>query len=88
MWVNDISWCIEIMLKFLTASPKKRTFKKIASSYAKGFFFFDFLATIPPMIYKQQNMAVNMLKFFRLTHIGEMFLPFKALIDCLMTNSI
>ena len=29
-----------------------------------------------------------MLKFLRLTHIGEMFSPFKALIDCLMSKSI
>ena len=27
VWVNDISWCIEIGLSFLVASPSNRTFK-------------------------------------------------------------
>ena len=50
VWVNDISWCIEILLSFLVASPNNRTFKDISKSYLKGFFIFDVLATVPPMI--------------------------------------
>ena len=53
VWVNDISWCIEILLSFLVASPNNRTFKDISKSYLKGFFIFDVLATIPPMITMQ-----------------------------------
>ena len=50
VWVNDISWCIEIALNFFVASPKERTFSAIAVAYLKEFFVFDVLATIPPMI--------------------------------------
>lgn len=53
VWVNDISWCFEIVLSFLVASPNNRTFKDIAKAYMKGFFIFDVLATVPPMIYIQ-----------------------------------
>ena len=50
VWVNDISWCIEIILSFLVASPNNRTFKDISIAYLKGYFIFDVLATIPPMM--------------------------------------
>ena len=50
VWLNDISWCVEICLSFLVASPNNRTFGSIAKSYAKGFFVFDVLATLPPML--------------------------------------
>ena len=88
VWVNDISWCIEILLSFLVASPNNRTFKDISKSYLKGFFIFDVLATIPPMITMQQNSTINLLKFLRFAHIGEMFTPFKKLIDTLMEGTI
>lgn len=55
VWVNDISWCIEILLSFIVATPNNRTFKAISKSYLKGFFIFDVLATIPSMITLQQN---------------------------------
>lgn len=88
VWVNDISWCIEILLSFIVASPNNRTFKSIAKRYLKTFFIFDVLATIPPMITLQKNSQVNLLKFLRFAHIGEMFTPFRKLIDCLMEGSI
>ena len=73
VWVNDVSWCIEIVLSFFVANPKQRTFSTIACSYLKGYFIIDVLATIPPMITLQQYKSVNCLKFLRLLHIGEMF---------------
>lgn len=88
VWLNDISWCFEIFFNFFTASPKERTFTKIACKYLKGFFILDVLATIPPMVTLQMFTTINLLKFLRLLHFGEMFLPVKALIDCLMSNSI
>ncbi len=51
VWLNDISWCIEIILKFFTSTPTAHTFKEISLDYIKGFFFFDILATLPPMIF-------------------------------------
>jgi len=50
VWVNDISWCIEIVLSFVVASPNNRTFKDISKAYLKGYFIVDVLATIPPML--------------------------------------
>ena len=88
VWVNDISWCFEIVLSFLVASPNNRTFKDIAKAYMKGFFILDVLATLPPMFYMQRHETVNLFKFLRFAHIGEMFTPFKKLIDCLMEGTI
>mmetsp|Transcript_34170 Transcript_34170/g.42252 ORF Transcript_34170/g.42252 Transcript_34170/m.42252 type:complete len:94 (+) Transcript_34170:1574-1855(+) len=73
IWVCDISWCVEIVLNFFVASPSERTFKKIAVGYLKGFFIIDVLATIPPMLTMNRNRNVNLLKFLRLVHFGEMF---------------
>ncbi len=50
VWLNDISWCIEIILKFFTSTPTAHTFKEISLDYLKGFFLFDILATLPPML--------------------------------------
>lgn len=88
VWINDISWSIEILLNFIVASPNNRTFKAIANSYLRGFFIFDVLATIPPMIYLQKNRNINLLKFLRFVHIGEMFTPFRKLIDWIMDGAI
>ena len=88
VWINDISWCIEILLSFVTASPNNRTFRDISIAYLKGFFIFDVLATIPPMITMQKNETINLLKFLRFVHIREMFEPFKKLIDCCMEGTI
>ena len=50
VWINDISWCVEILISFLVASENERTFNDISLAYLKGFFIVDVLATIPPMI--------------------------------------
>ena len=50
VWINDISWCVEILISFLVASENERTFHDISLAYLKGFFIVDVLATIPPMI--------------------------------------
>ena len=76
VWVNDISWCIEILLSFFVASPNNRSFKTISKAYLKGNFVFDVVATIPPMVTNQDNPSINLLKFLRFVHIGEMFTPF------------
>lgn len=88
IWVNDISWCVEICISFFVASANNRTFSSISSDYLKSYFIFDVLATLPPMITMQQNPTVNLLKFLRFVHIGEMFTPFRKLIDCLMDGAI
>lgn len=48
-WINDISWCIEIVISFFVASANNRTFSSISKAYLKSYFIFDVLATIPPM---------------------------------------
>ena len=40
------------------------------------------------MVTMQKNSSINLLKFLRFAHIGEMFTPFKKLIDCLMEGTI
>jgi len=88
VWLNDISWCIEIILNFFTATHDKRTFKEISKAYVKGAFVFDLAATIPSMIFLQQNSTVNLLKFFRFVHFFEMFTPIMTLLDCVMSDQI
>lgn len=88
IWLNDISWCLNIVLSFIVASPNNRTFKSIAKSYLTGYFFFDAMATLPPMITMQRDPKINLLKFLRLVHLGQMFTPFKKLIDVCMKNAI
>ena len=87
-WLIDIAWCLYIILCFLVASKNNQNFSAISKSYLKGYFIFDFLATVPPMLTKQQNQIVNLLKLLRFVHLKEMFIPFKRLIDCLLVGKI
>ena len=52
-WIVDISWSIEICMGFIVADKNNRTFFKIAKSYLLGYFIFDVVATIPPMIFME-----------------------------------
>ena len=87
-WVADISWSIEIILNFFTTNGSSRTFKDISIEYLSFYFWFDVAATVPPMIYMQENRLVNILKFLRIVHLFEMFTPFRRLINYCMKNSI
>ena len=88
VWLNDFSWCLEIILNFVTSSPINRTFKGISKAYLKGNFVFDLAATVPPMIFMQKNRTVNLLKFLRLVHVFEMFSPIMTLLDWVMSDQI
>ena len=87
-WAIDIAWCLQILICFFVASSNNRNFKSTSKSYLRGYFIFDVVATVPSMITMQQNASVNLLKFLRFVHVGEMFIPFKRLIDCLMEGKI
>ena len=87
-WIADISWSIEIVLNFFTTNGSNRTFKDIGKSYLFFYFWFDIAATFPPMFYLQKNSAVNLLKFLRIVHLGDMFTPFRRIINYCMKNSI
>ena len=58
VWLSEISWCVKIVLSFFVASEINRDFKSIATTYLKGFFIFDALATLPPMITLQQYISL------------------------------
>ena len=83
VWLNDISWCVKIVLNFFVASEFDRDFLSIARTYLKGFFIFDALATFPPLFTLQQNTKINLLYFLRFVHIFELFEPIKLLINWL-----
>ena len=57
-------------------------------NYLKGWFIFDFLATVPPMIFLEQNFYVNVLKLLRFTHLGQIYAPFKRLLRRAFPNDI
>ena len=54
-WIVDISWTIEIMLNFMTASHNNRTFKSISLNYLKFWFWVDSIATFPAIVMRQHN---------------------------------
>ena len=87
MWVNDISWSVEIFISFFVASEDNMNFESISMAYLKSYFIFDALATFTPMIFLQKQRMVNMLKFLRFVHIYEMFDPILLLINCLMKKA-
>lgn len=39
------------------------------------------------MIWKEQNLRINALKFLRLYHLPDMFYPAEILVNTLMTNA-
>ena len=75
-WIVDISWTVEIFMNFIVADKINRTFKDVAKAYFFGFFIFDIIATIPPMILMERNDTANFLKMLRIVHISDAFLPF------------
>ena len=75
-WIVDISWSVEIIMNFIVADASNRTFKAVAKSYLLGFFIFDIIATVPPMIYLELNTTANFFHMLRVVHIKEAFLPF------------
>lgn len=81
-WFVDSVWCFEIILSFLKGHVvHSRTVNQAAKRYMFngpfniGAFWFDAASTIPPMIYKEKNLKINVLKFLRLYHFKEMFYP-------------
>ena len=51
-WLVDISWSVEIVLNFLTVDDKARTLRACARRYIRGWFIFDIVATVPPIMYR------------------------------------
>lgn len=83
-WFVDAVWCLEIILSFLKANKEKKTFLSISQHYLfdgqfyVGAFWFDFLSTVPPMIFLEKNLRINALHFLRIYHIKEMFYPLET----------
>jgi hypothetical protein len=81
-WFVDSIWLVEIFLSFfkghlvhakdLNMAAKRYMFD---GRFNIGAFWFDAASTIPPMIFKEQRLSINALKFLRLYHINEMFYP-------------
>ena len=87
-WIVDISWSIEICMNFIVADKQNRTFKDVAKNYLYGFFIFDVIATIPPMIFMEKNNKANVLKMLRLVHITDVFSPFYYPTSLLMRSNV
>lgn len=85
-WFVDSVWLLEIFLSFLKGHiVHAKTFNQSAKRYMFngplniGAFWFDAASTIPPMIFKEESLKINALKFLRLYHIKEMFYPVELL---------
>jgi len=46
------------------------------------------IATLPPIIDNQDDDNVQLVKLLRFVHLGDMFKPFKMLVNLLMDKSI
>ena len=75
-------------MKFIVADKQNRKFKDVAKNYLFGFFIFDVVATIPPMVYMERNNKANTLKMLRLVHIREVFSPFYYPTSLLMRSNV
>jgi hypothetical protein len=73
---------------FFVASPNNRTLSSISITYLKSYFVFDVIATLPPIIDNQDDDNVQLVKLLRFVHLGDMFKPFKMLVNLLMDKSI
>ena len=51
VWINDISWTVEIIISFFVASDDTMDFQSISMAYLKSYFIFDALATFTPMFF-------------------------------------
>ena len=87
-WVVDIAWTVEILMNFFTADYKNRTFRQISADYLKFWFWVDSLSTFPAMVLLQQNRYVNLLKFGRILHFYELFVPFRVGLEFCMRDAI
>jgi hypothetical protein len=65
----DIIQTIEIFLNFIKYS--------ISSSYLQGYFVFDFIGTIPCLLFYNEQWPYYWLKVFRFIHIFRLTIPLK-----------
>lgn len=92
-WFVDSVWCLEILLSFFKGDIHHvDTIQKSVRKYLTdgplnvGAFWFDFISTIPPMLFKEEFMAINSLKFLRLYHVKEMYYPVEILFEYIFNN--
>ncbi len=55
--------------------------------YYIGAFWFDVASTLPAMIYKEENLTINALKFLRFYHFKEIFYPIETVTAFLFRHS-
>lgn len=92
-WFVDSVWCLEIFVSFfkghiIYAPTSSRAMKRYLTNGPLyiGPFWFDVASTIPPMIFKEMNLKANALKFLRLYHIGDIYLPTELLMRTLLAK--
>jgi len=73
----DIIQTIEIFLNFIKYSRAHKDFSSISSSYLQGYFIFDFIGTIPCLLFYNEQWPFYWLKVFRFIHIFRLTIPLK-----------
>lgn len=78
IWLCDICWLINILVNFLEIDPNYDTIDplEIALRYLKSVFIIDVIATVPPVIWRE-NRTVRMLRALHVYYIEVIMVPIK-----------
>ena len=69
--IIDIIFAFDIILSFFKWTRQTKTFRQIALNYVTGYFIFDFLATVPDIIFLQAHQT-HTLNLFRMVHVFKL----------------
>lgn len=73
----DIIWVIEVTINFVKYSRAHKDFSSISLNYLSGYFIFDFLGTIPCLIFFNEEYPYNWFKVFRFAHFFRLTIPLR-----------
>ena len=73
----DIIWVFEVAINFVKYSRAHKDFSSISINYLTGYFIFDFLGTIPCLIFFNEEYPYYWFKVFRFAHFFRLTIPLR-----------
>ena len=80
----DIIYLFEIILNFVKRTRALKKFQTISINYLTSYFIFDFIGTVPELIFFDEGFKFYFLKIFRLIHFMRLVKPLELLLGCLL----
>ena len=78
---------IDVIFNFLKAGRVHKTFNSIAADYLTDDFIFDFLSSVPTVIFPRR-FGLYWLHMFRLVHLSDLSDPIHKLTDILLAHMV